>query len=138
MAGNKRVGQNNGVRSPEKEIDRAMLCRVTGAEGVREDRAGAPDEWESLCVAECPWGEGGRGPVLAQLWMKFPMSFTLWTQGGSQLHKLNHPLDPHGRICCAQEMWDSLLTVQVESVSSQGLPASADLGNSLPIDPLRP
>lgn len=84
MAGNKRVGQNNGVRSPEKEIDRAMLCRVTGAEGVREDRAGAPDEWESLCVAECPWGEGGRGPVLAQLWMKFPMSFTLWTQGGSQ------------------------------------------------------
>lgn len=35
-------------------------------------------------VGECPWGEGGRGPVLTQLWMKFPLSFTLWTQGGSQ------------------------------------------------------
>lgn len=47
MAGNKRVGQNNGVRSPEKEINRAMLWRVTGAEGVLEDRAGGPAEWES-------------------------------------------------------------------------------------------
>ena len=63
-----KVGQNSGVRSPEKEINRAMMWRVTGAEGVGGDRADGPAEWDPL-GGGCPWGEGGRGLVLAQLWM---------------------------------------------------------------------
>lgn len=58
----------------------------------------------------------------------------MWTKGVSQLHKLRLALCPHGRTCCTQEMWDSL-HIQVKSISSQGLLGSADLDNSLHIDP---
>ena len=78
------MGQNSGVRSPEKEINRAMLWRVTGAEGVGGDRAAGPAEWDPL-GGGCPWGEGGRGPVLAQLWMVSLVLHSVDTRGQPRL-----------------------------------------------------